>query len=175
MYHAFLEQATALAEAGADLLSIETMYDLREAVAAVRAARTTGLPVLACMTFEARRKGFFTIMGDPLVRSLGVLAGEGADAAGFNCTVTAPTMELMVEACAGETPAPLIAQPNAGQPRVTPEGIVYDADPREIAERLLAMVGRGVRVIGGCCGTGPEMIRLTRRGLAAREAPGAAG
>lgn len=161
----FREQAQILAEAGADLLSIETMYDLREARAAVRAAAGTGLPVLASMTFESRPRGFFTIMGNPLVPSLQELAEAGAHAVGFNCSLTPAEMLPMVRPAAAELEVPLIAQPNAGQPRATPEGITYDADPDEFARHILEMVEHGARIVGGCCGSEPEFIRRIRQGL----------
>ena len=171
MADAFREQAAALAEAGADLISIETMYDLREALAAVEAARATGLPVLASMTFEARKRGFFTIMGDPLAASLAALAGAGADAVGCNCSVTSSVMVGMVSEAHRSVKTPIVAQPNAGQPRVTPEGTVYDASPEAFAGDVVAMVKAGARLVGGCCGTTPEFIACARAALDAAGAP----
>jgi 5-methyltetrahydrofolate--homocysteine methyltransferase len=162
---ALREQAAALAEAGADLISIETMYDLREALAAVEAARATGLPVLASMTFEARKRGFFTIMGDPLPASLAALADAGAEAVGCNCSVTSSVMVGMVSEARRSVSTPIVAQPNAGQPRVTPEGTVYDASPEEFARDVVAMVKAGARLVGGCCGTTPEFIACARAAL----------
>ena len=77
-----------LAEAGVDFLSIETMYDVREALCAVRAAKETGLAVMCSMTFEPRKRGSFTFMGDPLGASLQSLASAGATVVGLNCSVT---------------------------------------------------------------------------------------
>ncbi len=159
---AFTEQAAALVEAGADLLSIETMYDRREALAALRTCLPSGLPVLVSMTFEQKKRGFFSIMGDPLGASLAELAAAGATAVGMNCSVTSDVMVAMVREAAAATHVPLAAQPNAGQPRATPEGVVYDADPDAFARDMVAMVGAGARLVGGCCGTDPEFIRRTR-------------
>jgi len=162
---AFAEQCTALADAGADLISIETMVDLREALAAVRAAAATGLPVLASMTFEARKRGFFTIMGDRLLPSLKAMAEAGATVVGFNCSVTSDQMVPMVaEAVAGQD-APVVAQPNAGQPRMTAEGVVYDASAERFVADLMSMVETGAKVVGGCCGSDPEFISLARTAL----------
>ncbi len=163
---AFSEQVEALAAAGADLISIETMSDRREAIAAVEAARATGLAVHAAMTFETRRRGAFTIMGDALVESLLALAAAGADAVGCNCSATSAEMLAMVREAASRVPAPLSAQPNAGQPRVTPEGVAYDADPNGFARDLAAMAEAGAALVGGCCGTTPEFIRKARAALA---------
>lgn len=168
---AFREQAGALAEAGADLISIETMYDLREALAALGAARATGLPVLASMTFEARKRGFFTIMGDPLPASLAALANAGAEAVGCNCSVTSSVMVGMVSEARRSVNAPIVAQPNAGQPHVTPEGTVYIASSEEFARDVVAMVEAGARLVGGCCGTTPEFIACARAALDAAGAP----
>jgi 5-methyltetrahydrofolate--homocysteine methyltransferase len=165
MAGAFREQASALAEAGADLLSIETMYDLREALIAAEAARATGLPVLASMTFESRKRGFFTIMGDPLSASLEALAGAGADAVGCNCSVTSSVMVGMVSEARRSVSVPIAAQPNAGQPRVTPQGTAYDASPEAFARDVVAMVEAGARLVGGCCGTTPAFIACARAGL----------
>jgi 5-methyltetrahydrofolate--homocysteine methyltransferase len=165
MRQAFAEQAGALAAAGVDLIAIETMYDLREALAAVEAARATGLPVLASMTFEARRRGFFTIMGDALAPAMTALAAAGADAVGFNCSVTSQAMVAMVEQARGAVSVPLVAQPNAGSPRLTADGTVYEESPDAFAGGLVAMVSAGARVVGGCCGTTPEFIAHARAAL----------
>ena len=148
-----------------DLISIETMYDLREAEAAVEAAHASGLPVLASMTFDRRKRGFFTLVGDRVVPSLGALRRAGADAVGFNCSVESePMIDLVREAAAG-VDAPLVAQPNAGQPRPTPDGVVYDADPGQFVADLLRMVEVGARIVGSCCGTDPAFIAAARRAL----------
>jgi 5-methyltetrahydrofolate--homocysteine methyltransferase len=162
---AFREQADALAGAGVDLISIETMYDLREALAALAAARATGLPVLASMTFESRKRGFFTIMGDALGRSLVALTEAGADAVGCNCSVTSSVMVGMVAEARRSVDARLVAQPNAGQPRVTGGGTTYDASPEEFARDLMAMVAAGAGLVGGCCGTDARFIRAARVAL----------
>ncbi|MBM4319985.1 MAG: homocysteine S-methyltransferase family protein [Deltaproteobacteria bacterium] len=165
LQRAFREQAEILAEAGADLLSIETMFDLREAQAALAAARTTGLPVLVSLTFERKRRGFFTLMGDPLLPALQALAARGAAAVGFNCTVESPTMVEMAQLVRGGLTVPLVAQPNAGQPRATPAGVVYDADPEQFARDLMRLVVEGARLVGGCCGTDERFLAAARRAL----------
>ncbi len=167
---AFREQTAALAEAGVDLISIETMYDVREAVAAVEAARETGLPVMASMTFEAHRRGNFTIMGNRIGESLGALAGAGATVVGMNCSVLSAEMLAMVRE-AVVLGVPVAAQPNAGKPRVTAGGVTYDdASPVSFCRDLMAMVDAGARVVGGCCGTDPEFIRRARQALDRRRA-----
>ncbi len=164
---AFREQVAALAADGVDLISIETMFDLREALAALAAARESGLPVIASMTFEARRRGFFTIMGDPLARSLAELEAAGADAVGCTGTVVPEVMVEMVREARAAVKVPIAAQPNAGQPQATPDGVRYDASPESFASAAVAMVEAGARLVGGCCGTTPEFIRAAHAALAA--------
>ncbi len=159
---AFTEQARALADAGADLLIVETMYDLREAEVATAAAAATDLPVISTMTFESKRRGYFTIMGNRIGPSLRALAEAGASAVGFNCNVVPKDMLGMVREANAEVDLPIVAQPNAGQPDVTADGLVYDAEPNTFAAELLEIVEAGARVVGGCCGTSPEFIRAAR-------------
>ena len=164
---AFEEQVAALVEAGVDLLSIETMYDLREALAATRAAARSGLPVFCCMTFDLKKRGFFSMVGDKVGPSVVALAGAGARAVGFNCSLEAAQMVALIEEARAAAPAgvAIIAQPNAGQPRATPDGVVYDADPVHFTARLMEMVRKGAGVVGGCCGTTPDFISLARAAL----------
>jgi len=159
------EQVGHLVRAGVDLLSIETMFDLREARVAVQAAARSGLPLLACMTFEARKRGVFTIMGDALVPSLRSLHAAGATAVGLNCSVDSSHMIPMLREAAAQLRCPLVAQPNAGQPQIGAAGVTYDATPEPFAADLMQMVRDGARVIGGCCGSTPEFIRVARRAL----------
>ena len=168
----FAEQIAALAQAGADLISIETMYDLREALAALRAAVASGLGVLCSMTFEPRKRGVFTMMGDPLIPSLRALHQAGATVVGYNCTVSSETMLDIISRSACELNAvPIAAQPNAGQPVITSDGVRYNASPQVFAEHLASMVRSGVRVVGGCCGTDDAFIRAARSALASLDSP----
>lgn len=169
---AFTVQASALAAAGVDLLLVETMFDLREAVAAVKAACATGLATVASMTFVTRPRGTFTIMGNPLAESLQTLADLGAVAVGCNCSVASAEMVGMIRALGDRVQVPFVAQPNAGRPRTTLDGAAYDASEESFAEDLVAMSELGARVVGGCCGTTPEFIRRTRAALDAAGKPG---
>ena len=164
---AFEEQVGVLVAAGVDLISIETMYDLREALAATRAAARSGLPVLCSMTFDLKKRGFFSMVGDRVAPSVTALAEAGAHAVGFNCSLEAEQMVALIKEAREAAPAgvAIIAQPNAGQPRATPQGVVYDADPQAFAAHLVEMVASGAGIVGGCCGTTPEFIRLARAAL----------
>jgi 5-methyltetrahydrofolate--homocysteine methyltransferase len=164
---AFEEQAALLARQDIDGFHIETMSDLREARVALAAIQAVApaLPVMVSMTFDRKRRGFFTVMGDPLAASLRALAHDGAVAVGANCSITSPDMrDLATEALAAVV-LPVVLQPNAGQPRVTAEGVVYDQDPAAFVQDVAAMARAGVRVVGGCCGSDPGFIAGLRAAL----------
>jgi 5-methyltetrahydrofolate--homocysteine methyltransferase len=160
---AFEEQALALQEGGADLIVIETMYDLNEALLALAAAKKTGLPVVVSLTFSKKKRGYFTLMGDKPADAFEKLREEGAFAAGSNCTLVSSEMAGLLEETKELPPFPLYTKPNAGQPRMEEDKAVYDADPDSFLEDLKKMVPLGARMIGGCCGTSPLFIsRLAR-------------
>lgn len=163
---AFAEQASYLDGEGADVLIVETMTDLREAVAALRGvAGVSVLPVIACLTFRLTPRGYFTIMGDSPASSLRQLADEGAAAVGANCTLASGEMVSLVAQVAGALPVPFLAKPNAGQPQLTPEGIVYPEDPPVFAANVRRMTQAGAALVGGCCGSTPEHLRAVRDAL----------
>ncbi len=164
---AFVEQGRLLAELGVDGFHVETMSDLREARVALAALRQVApeLPVMVSMTFDRKRRGFFTVMGDRLVPSLRQLAEDGATVVGANCTLTSPDMRALGKEALGGVGAPLVLQPNAGQPRVTLEGVTYDQDLAEFVADLTALAWAGVRVLGGCCGSDPAFIAALRCSL----------
>ncbi|TFG89182.1 MAG: methionine synthase [Gemmatimonadales bacterium] len=160
----FERQIRALAEAGADLVCIETMVDLREAVLAVRAARTVApaLPVLATMTFERTRRGFFTVMGASVEQAAGELGEAGADILGSNCGNGSQVMVEIAREFRAHTGRPIAIQPNAGLPEPRGGQTVYAETPEFMAEQAKALVKAGVNIVGGCCGTTPAHIRALR-------------
>jgi methionine synthase I (cobalamin-dependent) len=156
----FTEQADALADAGVDLLAVETMYDLGEAKAAVSAAAQTGLPVTATMTFDKKPRGFFTLMGNRPEECLPVLEESGASVVGANCTLGPEDMLSLLEAMRPATALPILVQPNAGQPTLVDGQAIYSAKPETFAGLIQQMLEAGANLVGGCCGTTPEFIRL---------------
>lgn len=162
---AYAEQARALDEGGVDALLVETQYDLREALAAVRAARSVSkLPVFVTMTFNARPRGFFTIMGDTVARSAAELERAGAAAFGANCTLSSDQMVACVRACRGATSLPIVAQANAGQPEACADGrVTYTQTLEEYVRFVAEIVRAGAGFVGGCCGTNPSFIRAMAR------------
>ncbi len=158
---AFEEQAGALAEGGVDLFLIETMWDIREAVWAVRAAKKAArIPVAVEMTFRETAIGFSTIMGDTPSAAVEALENEGADMIGANCTISSDQMAGLVREMRELTDLPLLFQPNAGQPVMEGPRPRYQKDPEEFAADIAEMVRAGADAVGGCCGTTPEFIRL---------------
>ncbi len=158
---AFLRQAGALAAAAPDALHVETMIDLREALIALEALREAApsLPVMVSLTFERKKRGFFTIMGNPLATSLRSLVAAGADAVGANCSVTSADMLLLAREARAAVDVPLVLQPNAGLPDRGPGGLVYAQAPEAFADEMAAVAAEGIELVGGCCGTDPRFIR----------------
>ncbi len=153
----FKEQAEALSAGGVDLFIIETMMDIKEMKAAIIAARETGLPVVATMTFDESMR---TILGtSPEVFAV-VADALGVDCAGANCSLGIDGIYRALAAMSTVTDLPLIAQPNAGIPVLKGTETVFPATPEEMAEYVPRLVSVGVRILGGCCGTTPEHISM---------------
>jgi methionine synthase I (cobalamin-dependent) len=170
----FARQAGALAAAGVDAVHLETMSDLREALAALGAVQreAPGLPVMVSLTFDHKKRGYFTVMGDPLVPALRALAAAGAAAVGANCSLTSPQMAALVEEALAGVDAPLVVQPNAGSPEARADGTFgYAQDPEDFARDLAAVAAAGVALVGGCCGTDHRFIAALRRRLDGAAAP----
>jgi len=163
---AFSEQAEILRSAGIDLFSVETMYDLREALAAIEGVReVSSLPLFICMTFEKKSKGYFTLMGDEVSSSLKNLEQAGADVVGANCTLGSKEMIKLASVMKKSTKLPIIVQPNAGMPKLVKGKTVYLQKPASFANDVLKMIKLGVGFAGGCCGTTPEFIKMVKKGL----------
>ena len=144
------EQAQSLAEAGVDLLVIETMSSLSECRAAVISARKTGLPIFLSMTVNGEGR---TMWGDDILASMLILQDMGISAFGLNCSEGPDDMVSLFERIAPYAKVPLIAKPNSGNPPLT---------PIQFSDRCARLMRRGVSIIGGCCGTDPEYIAALR-------------
>lgn len=154
-YELFREIAVAGAQAGADLIVIETMTDLYEAKAALLAVKeNTALPVLVTMSMEA---GGRTFTGCTIPAMARTLEGLGADALGLNCSLGPDLMAPMLKELAENTRLPVAAKPNAGLPN--PMNGQYDMTPEAFAASMLSCLDVGVTIFGGCCGTNPDFIR----------------
>lgn len=160
---AFAEQAEALAEAGADLLIIETMGDLAEIRAAVIGARSvTSIPIIAQMTFGSDLR---TFTGTDPVTAAVVLEGLGVEVIGVNCSGGPRELLPVVRAYSGATMRPLSVIPNAGLPRLVDGKAVFDETPEAFAASGVQAVEAGAAIVGGCCGTTPGHIRELARAV----------
>ncbi|MBN1693807.1 homocysteine S-methyltransferase family protein [candidate division WOR-3 bacterium] len=161
LYNTFKEQASILSEAGVDGFIIETIFDLREALSAVRACRdVSGIPVIASMSFQTVKNGGRTMMGNSAEECAIRLTEGGADAVGTNCGNLAPKeMAEIVSIMKESTTLPIAAQPNAGKPKLE-GGKVFYMKPKLYATETLECYKAGASIIGGCCGTTPEHIRI---------------
>ncbi len=163
----FRETASALVQGGVDLIVVETFIDLREAVEAVRAVREVApdLAVVAHASFSDEGK---TVIGHKPAEVARELLAAGADVVGANCSAGVAALEEVIDRMAGATEAPLSVVPNAGLPQMVGGRLMYLASPDYMADRLAELVARGVRVVGGCCGTGPRHIAVLRERIEAR-------
>lgn len=164
--NAFVQQARLLADAGVDLLLVETMYDLREALAALAGCRSaTALPVIVTLTFTRTPRGFLTQTGDAAGDALKALADAGADAVGSNCSLDCATMAALARRMRAFLPdTPLLIQPCAGQPRAQLDHMEYPDSPEDFADHQAQLAALGVELLGGCCGTSPaHLAALARR------------
>ncbi len=155
----FAEQARALVDAGADVIAIETMFDLVEAKAALIGVRDVSrtIPVIAHMTYTVR--GMTDTGTDPETAAI-VLEACGADVIGVNCSVGPEDMLEVVGRMARATTLPLAVQPNAGLPVMRHGRTVFPQTADQMAPFARQFVDRGAAIVGGCCGTTPEYIRM---------------
>ncbi|MGC9780043.1 MAG: homocysteine S-methyltransferase family protein [Candidatus Heimdallarchaeota archaeon] len=156
----YLEQTKILAEADVDFFFIETMVDIKEAEAAVKAAKkVSNKPVFASITYQKTKRGYFTIMGNSVEQCVEILQKAGADVIGANCTIGSDEMIDLIPQLKKVSKVPICAKPNAGRPQLIDGKTVYPTTPNDFAQDILQMVEKQVNVIGGCCGSNPAYIR----------------
>ena len=157
-YDVYREQMEALAEAGADLLAVETLMGIDEAAAALDAAGAAGgLPVLC--TFSVEADGTIPFGGTAL-EALLTAQELGAAAVGVNCSVGPDQLEAVIRTLAEAASVPVVAKPNAGLPVMDAQGqAIYSMGPREFARHMAVLARAGASLLGGCCGSTPEYIR----------------
>ena len=153
----FAEQAQALAEGGADLLVLETFFSLDEGLWAVEGVRrASDLPLVVSYSFD---QGTRTMMGLSPTDVVRAFAPLGVAAIGANCGKSLADTDLIVdELLAAAGGLPLWVKPNAGVPRVVGDEVRYDAGPEDLARHVASYAARGVRAVGGCCGSTPEHV-----------------
>src|SRR5262249_49317289 len=180
----FREQAEALAEGGVDVFAVETMMFPQEATAAIRACKAVAdLPVMATMFFqyEEMHDRDRTMWGESAGDVAKNLLSAGADIVGMNCGRGPDRAIVIIRDMRKVTDAPLIAYPNAGLPVTTGDTVTYELGPEAMAREYPALLDAGCNVVGACCGSNPEHIRLmgevvrSRRAERGRSPPVAGG
>lgn len=157
------EQAAALADAGVDLIMIETEMSGDEASIALDAALSaTDLPVTCTMSVQADGQAYY---GGSIFDAAETLEAMGASAVGVNCGNGPDQLESLIRKLRGMVSIPIIAKPNAGLPTIGADGQAhYDMGPDAFAAHMKSLAAAGAGVLGGCCGTTPEYIaRMVRR------------
>ncbi len=167
---AFREQAESLVDAGADAIIIETQTGLEELRLALIAAREAGAPcVIGSMAYDVTLDGstFRTMMGIDPEPAAAFMQEHGADIVALNCG-TGMDMERARQAVLRyqhATKLPVMAQPNAGLPKLIEMKVVYDETPEEMVKGIVPLLETGVNIIGGCCGSSPDHIRAFRQAM----------
>jgi len=164
----FREQAQALIGAGADLITLETFLDIKEARAAIIAIRAVSadIPIIAMLTFDDKGR---SVLGTPPESAAITLEAAGADIVGSNCGLGIEGIHEILSAMRRVSRLPLIAQANAGLPLLKEGKTIFPATPDEMTAYHDRMLALGVRVIGGCCGTTPAHIRAIKTALAGKD------
>jgi homocysteine S-methyltransferase len=166
---AFREQIAALVEGGIDLLMLETFGYVEELHQAILAAREVNpkIPVVAHVTIDEDGN---CLDGSTPESFTPRIESWGADVIGCNCSVGPVAMLDVIERVRALTSLPLAAQPNAGMPRSVEGRNIYLCSPEYMASYARKFVAAGVRLVGGCCGTTPDHIRVMKSALRANEA-----
>jgi len=161
---AFAEQIKALAEAGADVIIIETMSDLYEIQEAIRAAKeNSSLPIIASVTFTRDDR---TLLGDDPAKVAHRLAAAGADVIGVNCSGgPSQLLRILKQMRQAEPNSKFWVKPNAGWPEQVSGRIMYPADADYFGEYAVQFRQAGANIVGGCCGTTPQHIAVMKKAL----------
>lgn len=162
---AFDEQAAALAEGGAEGIVVETQTDPVEASLAVAAAKSTGLPVVACMVFDSGRNRDRTLTGTTPEQASEQLTEAGADVVGANCGQGIEGFVSICRRLREMTDRPLWIKANAGLPVLVDGRVEYPTTASEFARHVSDLLEAGASFVGGCCGTSPEYVRAMRQAV----------
>ena len=160
IFESFRRQLNVVIGEGVDLICIETMTDLNEAILAVKAARSISakIPICATMTFDKTPRGFYTIMGVTIEQAVKGLTEASTDIIGSNCGNGIEKMIAIAHEFKKQTTPPIIIQSNAGLPIMKGGELIYNETPEFMAEKSRELLSAGVKIIGGCCGTTPAHI-----------------
>lgn len=162
LYNSFKQQAIAFEKGGADAVCIETFYALDEAELAIKAVKeNTSLEVICTFTFDKSESGYKTLMGISPQQMAESLIAYGADIIGANCGSGFEVMVEIVKMVRETSPRiPIMIQANAGLPAFENEELVYSETPEKIKDIIPRLIDAGANIIGGCCGTTPEHIKV---------------
>ncbi len=160
---AFSKVVRAGAEAGCDLIIVETMNDPYELKAAIVACKeNSSLPIFATFVLDERGK---TITGCDIPAMVALLEGLGVTALGVNCSLGAKQLKKFIPQIIENSSLPVIVSPNAGMPCVHEGKTCYDSTPEEFCAQMQEIASQGARILGGCCGTTWEHIKLLTEAL----------
>ncbi len=168
LYASFRQQAIALEKGGVDAVCIETMFDLDEAIQAIKAAKeNTACEIIATFTFELTKMGEFrTMMGVTPASYAQAAVAAGADILGTNCGNGMQQMVGIVKEIKTSFPEkPILVHANAGLPETIDGRDVYRETPAEMAQLVPALIDAGANIIGGCCGTNPRHIERIKKAV----------
>lgn len=162
LYNSFKQQAIAFEKGRADAVCIETFYALDEAEQAIKAVKeNTSLEVICTFTFDRTDRGFNTIMGVTPQQMTESLIVYGSDIIGANCGSGFDDMiEIVKMIREVSSSIPILIQANAGLPVFENGELVYSDTPNKIKEIIPKLIDAGTNIIGGCCGTTPEHIKI---------------
>ena len=171
---AFAEQAEALVSAGVDAVIIETQTALEELGIGVEAAKNAGAPcIIGSMAYDVTTDGseIRTMMGIDPEKGAAFMRDAGVDIMALNCGtgIDVGWAGRAVKRYQGVSDLPTMAQPNAGQPVLEKMKVVYKQTPEEMVAELPDLLAAGVNIVGGCCGSAPEHIRLFRAMIDGRQ------
>ena len=156
----FAEVVRIGADCGVDCIFLETMNDGAETRAALLAAKENcGLPVLVSNAYGADGK---LMTGGSPESVVAMLEGLGADAVGVNCSLGPDALAPIVERYLEAASVPVLMKPNAGLPQEKDGKTFYNVGPEEFSREIAALVPKGLRIMGGCCGTTPDYIRALK-------------
>lgn len=162
---AFAKAVKLAVKYGAELIGIETMNDSYETKAALLAVKENcNLPVMVSNAYSADGK---LMTGASPEAMVAMLEGMGADIIGANCSLGPEQLQEVMKSLLSSASVPVSFKPNAGLPKTNDNGETYfDITPEKFVESVANSVKNGVRVVGGCCGTTPEYIRLLSKAVA---------
>ncbi len=160
---AFRRQVEGLLKGRPDGFVLETMTDPQEIRCAVSAVRElSGLPIVACLTFDSGEDHSRTMMGVSPEDAVAALEDLPIQAIGANCGVGPDVAVHLCRRFRQATDLPIWIKANAGMPHVVDGECVFDVGADEFAAHVPALAAAGARFIGGCCGTTPEHVRRIR-------------